>query len=1006
MKKLVLLIFSLFAFYFSKAQIINNVTQTFRNGIWVADHYLGVDSAYLFNAVDTTFKPLYPGLVYRAGDNSLYFWNTKSWASVGSSKIDTVQTISQLELYNKNANANLLFVTDSLRGGLFYYSSIGIPDGGICFPATGKITGYWIRVFNQANGVNVAWFGANPYDKLADDSYINSALNSPYNNGKVNISQYPGNDTLFLGGSIYMPSNMSLIVGLNTHIALMNNVNKEMIRSKDTVGDVNIKVYGGNWFGNGFHQAMVIGGSANNTFYGPAFTFIASSNVEISNVQIDTTLNYYLYFSGCNNVFVHNCKFYSAPPGSGTQDGSACGFSGDGFRFEDNEGYTNDDFISLISGTQGLLSIMMTSLMQSNTPTTNIYINNIYLQNSPSNGATPYSLFGAWVQRYSGNPNGVIGNVYVNNIHGNVLFGYMRFGDYYQGKAYFDNININNVQGNIYGSFDGQAMVWFGDVNATNLPSYFNSINISNCNVTSIYNTQNYKSFIQVYKLANISSINISDCSFTENNPSQNLNDGTFFLDNNSTSVQNVNMSNCTVIDSSYGNKYMYSDYSVGTSITHVNFSNCYLIGPGSATQSFAIPPYTGQKFDVNGTSMYIPQSSITYPQAGDIIKDPTNGIEIYNNGRWQSWLPNLITSPISGQILQYNGTNWINWTSNYLTGNQNITLSGDVTGSGTTAITTSLKSTGTAGNYTRITFDAQGRETSGTDTAYAPLTGGSGYIQNQYAAAQPASWWVQGQTRTDGGTFNLTGLGNGKLISTSTLNLTDTGSYANPAAGIGMYAFNSGTELDNPHSITLSGGVNQIAGLRSDISLNSSDSTTWLNSDAGSAVTGLLGVIRAFNNGKYGVVGAVGALAPFTFTQAPYTAFTGHIDTAAQVLLYKQTDVANNIDSKIGTPFGILQLSPYPNSFNGGLQMPIVNISANYTATTSNYSIRCTAALTLTLPPAASCPNQIYHIVSTTGAVTVTSFNNLSNVATTSIAAGSAVELQSDGTNWNQIGN
>jgi len=51
-----------------------------------------------------------------------------------------------------------------------------------------------------------------------------------------------------------------------------------------------------------------------------------------------------------------------------------------------------------------------------------------------------------------------------------------------------------------------------------------------------------------------------------------------------------------------------------------------------------------------------------------------------------------------------------------YLTTNQTITLSGDVTGSGTTAITATLANSGvTAGTYTKITVDAKGRATSGT---------------------------------------------------------------------------------------------------------------------------------------------------------------------------------------------------------------------------------------------------------------------------------------------------
>lgn len=75
----------------------------------------------------------------------------------------------------------------------------------------------------------------------------------------------------------------------------------------------------------------------------------------------------------------------------------------------------------------------------------------------------------------------------------------------------------------------------------------------------------------------------------------------------------------------------------------------------------------------------------------------------------------------ISSQFLKADGS--VD-SSTYITGNQTITLSGDTTGSGTTAITTTLKNTGTSGTYRSTTFDAQGRETSGTNpttfSAYA----------------------------------------------------------------------------------------------------------------------------------------------------------------------------------------------------------------------------------------------------------------------------------------------
>ena len=54
---------------------------------------------------------------------------------------------------------------------------------------------------------------------------------------------------------------------------------------------------------------------------------------------------------------------------------------------------------------------------------------------------------------------------------------------------------------------------------------------------------------------------------------------------------------------------------------------------------------------------------------------------------------------------------------SQYLTGNQTITISGDVSGSGATAITLTLANSGvTAGTYKSVTVDMKGRVTSGTN--------------------------------------------------------------------------------------------------------------------------------------------------------------------------------------------------------------------------------------------------------------------------------------------------
>ena len=74
-------------------------------------------------------------------------------------------------------------------------------------------------------------------------------------------------------------------------------------------------------------------------------------------------------------------------------------------------------------------------------------------------------------------------------------------------------------------------------------------------------------------------------------------------------------------------------------------------------------------------------------------------------------------TTSINGYLTS---TDWTTFNNKqpagaYLTGNESISVSGDATGSGTTAITLTLASVGTAGTYTKVTTDAKGRVTAGT---------------------------------------------------------------------------------------------------------------------------------------------------------------------------------------------------------------------------------------------------------------------------------------------------
>lgn len=93
------------------------------------------------------------------------------------------------------------------------------------------------------------------------------------------------------------------------------------------------------------------------------------------------------------------------------------------------------------------------------------------------------------------------------------------------------------------------------------------------------------------------------------------------------------------------------------------------------------------------------------------------------------------ITTPADGQLLRYTGggTNkWVNWTPNYITGNQTITVSGDATGSGSTSIALTLANSGvSAGTYTKVTVDAKGRVTTGATLSTGDLPSGTINISN-----------------------------------------------------------------------------------------------------------------------------------------------------------------------------------------------------------------------------------------------------------------------------------
>ncbi len=124
--------------------------------------------------------------------------------------------------------------------------------------------------------------------------------------------------------------------------------------------------------------------------------------------------------------------------------------------------------------------------------------------------------------------------------------------------------------------------------------------------------------------------------------------------------------------------------------------------------------------------------------------------------------------------------------------------------------------------------------------------------------------------------------------------------------------------------------------------------------------------------------------------------------------------DVYDNQSSPAGDMFWVrssaatfLGVDRYGHTFTKGLSYSITSKTANYTATNTDYYIKCTAnSFNVTFPGANSFAGQTY-VIANTGSGTITAVPNGSDTitGTTTIAAGASGMFASDGSsNWTRI--
>lgn len=174
----------------------------------------------------------------------------------------------------------------------------------------------------------------------------------------------------------------------------------------------------------------------------------------------------------------------------------------------------------------------------------------------------------------------------------------------------------------------------------------------------------------------------------------------------------------------------------------------------------------------------------------------------------------------------------------------------------------------------------------------------------------------------------------------------------------------------------------------------------------------------------------STGSVAPFKIHTYPYDVPASPNNWVAKIRTSKTSAVGLAIDwGAVGQTGDLLQfrnnsntvmarfdsigklgVNTVPVSYvdaNGSLGAAITTTSSNITLDATHHTVIITSGTpTITLPAAASSnARRIYVVVNQTGsAVTISSYQNFSGSGTTTVAANSSIQIQSDGSNWYRI--
>lgn len=261
--------------------------------------------------------------IYLSVDGTTYAVKDSIGEADCSDLVWYVNTIAELEAYSSSATT--VIVTDSLRGGIFNYYVAGLTtDDGVVFDATGKGSGYWRRLYTEADGINVTWWGATgdystttatgTDNTAAIQAAIDFSYNTPFDLKKVFVppGQYMITQLLIPAGIVFYGAGTSeKLSKANTKFFQKAGSNIDIIRC---VGDnVSGRLY---WYGQ--LRDFSIQGSTSSTD-GWGISFRNSTGTE-SSIQDITQINNITIRQcpaggiempdGAIPLFLNDCKIY------------------------------------------------------------------------------------------------------------------------------------------------------------------------------------------------------------------------------------------------------------------------------------------------------------------------------------------------------------------------------------------------------------------------------------------------------------------------------------------------------------------------------------------------------------------------------------------------------------------------------------------------------------------------------------------------------------------------